>query len=109
MKITAIAFQYQTIHLAFYQSYQSQIIQYHPRQSTIDEAGETLTKKQKVKHAASMRTFMELHLEDVYRKKSVPSETPNMRYQMQMTRVREGTPGIRETIPSEHSFEDLMV
>jgi hypothetical protein len=43
---------------------------------------------------------MELHLEDIYRKKSVPSEKPNMRYQMQMTRVREGTPGIRETIPS---------
>ncbi len=38
-------------------SNQSQIIQYHPNQSTIDEAGETLTKKQKVKHAASMRTF----------------------------------------------------
>ena len=51
MQITAIAFQYQTIHLASYQSYQCQIIQYH------DEAGETLPKKQKVKHAASMRTF----------------------------------------------------
>ena len=35
--------------------YQSQLIQYHPNQSTIDEAGET--KKQKVKHAASMHTF----------------------------------------------------
>ena len=57
MQITAIAFQYQTIHLASYQSYQSQLIQYHPNQSTIDEAGETLTKKQKVKHAASMHTF----------------------------------------------------
>ena len=57
MQITAIAFQYQTIHLASYQSYQSQLIQYHPNQSTIDEAGETLPKKQKVKHAASMRTF----------------------------------------------------
>ncbi len=32
--------------------------------------------------------------------KSFPSEKPNMRYQMQRTRVREGTPGIRETIPS---------
>jgi hypothetical protein len=42
---------------------------------------------------------MELHLEDIYRKKSVPSEKPNMRFQMQMRRVREGTPGIRETIP----------
>ena len=52
MQITAIAFQYQTIHLASYQSYQSQLIQYHPNQSTIDEAGETLTKKQKVKHYA---------------------------------------------------------
>ena len=50
-----IAFQYQTIHLASYQSYQSQLIQYHPNQSTIDEAGETLTKKQKVKHAASRK------------------------------------------------------
>ncbi len=39
------------------QSFQSEIIQYHPNQSTIDEAGETLTKKQKVKHAVSMRTF----------------------------------------------------
>jgi hypothetical protein len=41
--------------LASYQSYQSQLIQYHPNQSTIDEAGETLTTKQKVKseHAAS--------------------------------------------------------
>ena len=57
MQITAIAFQYQTIHLASYQSYQSQLIQYHPNQSTIDEAGETLTKKQKVKYAASMHTF----------------------------------------------------
>ena len=57
MQITVIAFQYQTIHLASYQSYQSQIIQYHANQSTIDEAGETFTKKQKVKHAASMRTF----------------------------------------------------
>jgi hypothetical protein len=37
MQITAIAFQYQTIHLASYQSYQSQLIQYHPNQSTIDE------------------------------------------------------------------------
>jgi hypothetical protein len=55
MQINVIAFQYQTIHLASYQSYQSQIIQYHPNQSTIDEAGET--KKQNVKHAASMRTF----------------------------------------------------
>jgi hypothetical protein len=79
MQITAVASQYQTIHLASYQSYQSQLIQYHPNQSTIDEAGETLTKKQKVKHAAS-------------RKKSVPSEKPNMRFQMQMRRVREGTP-----------------
>jgi hypothetical protein len=42
--------------LASYQSYQS-LIQYHPNQLTIDEAGENLTKKQKVKHAASMRTF----------------------------------------------------
>jgi hypothetical protein len=38
-------------------SCQSQLIQYHPNLSTIDEAGETLTKKQKVKHAASMHTF----------------------------------------------------
>ena len=38
--------------------------------------------------------FMELRLENVYRKKSVPSEKPNMRYHMQMTRVREGTPWI---------------
>ena len=59
MQITAIAFQYQTIHLASYQSYQTEIIQYHPNQLTIDEAGATLTKKQKVKHAASMRTFHE--------------------------------------------------
>ncbi len=100
MQITAIAFQYQTIHLASYQSYQSQLIQYHPNQSTIDEAGETLTKKQKVKHMHQCTHFMELHLEDVYRKKSVPSEKPIMRFQMQMRRVREGTPGIRETIPS---------
>ncbi len=57
MQITAIAFQYQTVHLASYRSYQSQITQYHPNQSTIDEAGETLTKNQKVKHAASMCTF----------------------------------------------------
>jgi hypothetical protein len=57
MQITVIAFQYQTIHLASDQSYQSQIVQYHPNQSTIDEAGETFTKKQKVKHAASMHTF----------------------------------------------------
>jgi hypothetical protein len=48
MKITGIAFQYQTIHLASNQSYQSQIIQYHPNQSRIDGAGETLTKKKKV-------------------------------------------------------------
>ena len=47
----------QTINLASYQSYQSQLIQYHPNLSTIDVAGETLTKKQKVKHAASMHTF----------------------------------------------------
>ena len=53
----SVAFQYQTIHLASYQSYQSQLIQYHPNQSTIDEAGETLTKMQKVKHAALMHTF----------------------------------------------------
>jgi hypothetical protein len=39
MQITAIAFQYQTIQLASYHSYQSQIIQYHPNQSTIDEQG----------------------------------------------------------------------
>ncbi len=57
MQITAIAFQYQTIHLASCQSYQSQLIQYYPNQSKIDEAGETLTKKQKVQHAASMNTF----------------------------------------------------
>jgi hypothetical protein len=57
MQITAIALQYQSIHLASYQSYQSPLIQYHPNQSTIDEAGETLTKKQKVKHVASMHTF----------------------------------------------------
>ena len=42
-------------------------------------------------------------------KKSVPSEKPNMRFQMQMRRVREGTPGIRETIPSKHSLEYLLV
>ncbi len=41
---------------------------------------------------------MELHLEDIHRKKSVPSEKPNMRYQMQMTRVREGAPGIRDVM-----------
>ena len=57
MQITAIAFQYQTIHLASHQSRQSQFIQYLPNQSTIDDAGETLTKKQKVKHDASMHTF----------------------------------------------------
>jgi hypothetical protein len=57
MQITAIAFQYQTIHLTSYQSNQTQIIQYHPNQSTIDETGATLTKKQKVKHAASMHTY----------------------------------------------------
>jgi hypothetical protein len=45
MQITAIACQYQTIHLASHQSYQTQIIQYHPNQLTIDEAGATLTKK----------------------------------------------------------------
>jgi hypothetical protein len=45
--------------LASYQSYQTQIIQYHPNQLTIDEIGATFTKKQKVKHAASMRTFHE--------------------------------------------------
>jgi hypothetical protein len=44
--------------------------------------------------------FMNLHLEDIYRKKSVPSEKPNMRYQMQMASVNEGAPGKRETIPS---------
>ncbi len=58
IQITAVAFQYQIIHLASYQSYQSQLIQYHPNQSTIDEAGETLTEKQKVnlvKHAASRK------------------------------------------------------
>jgi hypothetical protein len=59
MQITAFAFECQIIQLASYQSYQSQIIQYHPNKSTIDEAGETFTKKQKVKHAASMRTFHE--------------------------------------------------
>ncbi len=37
--------------------YQSLTIQYHPNQSTIDDAGETLSKKQKVKYAASMHTF----------------------------------------------------
>jgi hypothetical protein len=57
MQITMIAFQYQTIHQASYQSYQSQIIQYHPNKSTLDEAGETLTKNQKLKHAASVRTY----------------------------------------------------
>ena len=57
MQITAIAFQYQTIHLASYQSYQYQIIQYHPKQSTHDVAGKILIMKQKIKHAASMRTF----------------------------------------------------
>jgi hypothetical protein len=41
MHISDIAFQYQTIHLASYQSYQFQIIQYHPNQSTIGEAGGT--------------------------------------------------------------------
>ncbi len=101
MQITAIAFQYQSIHLESYQSYQSQLIQYHPNQSTIDDAGETLTKKQKVKHAASMHIFHGAASgRYIQEKKSVPSEKPIMRYQMQMRRVREGTPGIRETIPS---------
>ena len=77
MQITAIAFQNQTIHLASYQSYQSQLIQYHPDQSTIDEAVES--KKQKVSMLHQCTHFMELHLEDIYRKKSVPSEKPNMR------------------------------
>ncbi len=54
MQITVIAFQH---HLASQQSYQSQLIQYHPNQSKIDEAGETLTKKQKVKQSVSMHTF----------------------------------------------------
>ncbi len=87
MQITAIAIQYQTIHLASYQSYQSQIFQYHPNQATIDEAGETLTKKQ-VKHAASMRSFHGAASGRYVQEKSVPSEKQNMRYQMQMTRVR---------------------
>jgi phage/plasmid-associated DNA primase len=100
MQITAIAFQYQIIHLACYQSHQSQIIQYHPNQSTFDEAGETLTKKQKVKHAASMLTFDGAASGRYTQKKSVASEEPNMRYQMQMTKVRKGTTGIREMMPS---------
>jgi hypothetical protein len=54
--LSTIAFQYQTIHLA---SYQYQIIQYHPKQSTLDVAGKTLIKKQKLKHAASQGTFHE--------------------------------------------------
>jgi hypothetical protein len=44
--------------------------------------------------------FMKLHLEDIYRKKLVLSENLNMVYQMQMTGVREGAPGIRGTITS---------
>jgi hypothetical protein len=67
--------------LASYQSYQSQIIQYHPNQSTIDEAGETLTKRQKEKHAASMLTFHGAASGRYTQEKSVPSEKPNMRYQ----------------------------
>ncbi len=59
MQITAIAFQYQKIHLASYDSYQTEINQYHPNQLTIDGAGATSTKKQKVKHAASMCTLHE--------------------------------------------------
>jgi hypothetical protein len=73
MQITVIAFQYQTFHLASYQSYQFKKIQYHPNQSTIDGAGETLTKKQKVKHAASMSTFHGAASRDIYRNQPVPS------------------------------------
>jgi hypothetical protein len=80
MQITVIAFQYQTIHLASYQSYQTQIIQYHPNQSIIDGTGAALTKKQKVKHAASMRTFHGAASGRYVQEKSVPSEKPNMRY-----------------------------
>ncbi len=97
MQITAIAF-HQNIHLASYQSYQSQKIQYHPNQSTIDEEEETLTKKQKVKHAASMCTFHGAASGRYKQEKSVPSEKQNMRYQMQMTRVRQGAPQIRGII-----------
>ncbi len=60
----------------------------------------TLFLKAESKACCINALFMELHLKDIYRKKLVPSEKLNLRYQIQMTRVREGTPGIRETIPS---------
>jgi hypothetical protein len=94
MHISAFVFQYQTIHLAFYPSYQFQINQYHPNQSTIGESGETFTKKQKVKHAASIHTFHGAASGRYKQEKSVLRKKTNMRYQMQMTRVREGEPGI---------------
>ena len=52
--LSTIACQYQIIHLS---AYQYQIIQYYPKQSTIDVAGKTLIKKQKIIHAAEKGTF----------------------------------------------------
>jgi hypothetical protein len=94
MQITAIAFQYQTIHLASYQSYQFQIFQYRPNQSTINEAEETLTKKQ-VKHAALMRSFYGAASGRYVQKKSVPSEKPNIEHE-----VSNANDKSQRTIPS---------
>ena len=50
---------------------------------------------QEAEDDASIAHFLELHLKDIYRKKLVPSENTNMRYQMQMTGVSKGAPRFR--------------
>jgi hypothetical protein len=44
--------------------------------------------------------LLELHLDDMYRKKLVLNINTSMRYQIQMTGVREGAPGLRGTTTS---------
>ncbi len=52
-----------------------------------------MIKKQRIKHEKAH--LLQLHMEDINRKKLVLNENTIIRYQIQMTGVREGVPGFQ--------------
>ena len=97
--ISTIACQYQIIYLS---AYQYEIIQYYPKQQSIDEQGKPFIKMQKIQHAASKGTFQIAAFGNEIKKKNSPEWKLENNY-MQMTGVREGAPGITATMWGLHS------
>ena len=96
---TMVACQYQIIYSS---AYQYEIIQYYPKQQSIDVQGKPFIKMQKIQHAASNGTYQIAAFGNEVKKKHSPEWKLENNY-MQMTGVREGAPGIRGPMWSIHS------